>query len=176
MTSSATAVREQIREAEKVIQQHVPEYRQCSVLRQYVDGLEDDGVLTFANDVLSPIAQHIRARDIEAIDRLYPGKELVELAMKLPADVATMLWSEVGMLLMLTTTVSMVPPDMLKQIEAFASTMANSMNGADMGCNMNSMFGNILGQPVEGTAPNVQRNRSRPNGKTPQQRFRDRLV
>jgi hypothetical protein len=101
----------------------------------------------------------------------------------LPEEVVSKIWSDLGMLAMLLATVSMVPPDMLQQIEGFASAMANNMQangGRDLGANLGALFGNAFGGVGEDMIPTARahRPRQRRSAKklTSQEKFRRNLV
>lgn len=186
MTSTAQAIREMVKETCNLIRANVPDYTHATTLYEAASLLSDDTLLTKANAILTPLSQHIRSKDVAALSAALPEYGLADLVQHLPVDVVEKMWRDTNMLVMLLTTVSMVPPEMLRQIEGFANAMANNINGSahDVGSNLGAMFGDMFAAVPGATGndttdPPVARGRRnarrRAGPKTAQQRFRDQL-
>ena len=188
MTSTSQAIREMVKETCATIKKHAADYHQLESMQTSIDSLSDNDLIARANSVLSPHANSIRSKDLNVLDGVFPDLKLAELANLLPSDVVDKIWGDVGMLVMLLATVSLVPPDMLKQIEGFANAMASSMqsggSGGDLGMNLGAMFGNAFANVGDDPTPNARARRQRPRNKpkqgsgqmTAQEKFRRNLV
>ena len=187
MTSTASAIRQMADESARVVAKHNPTYTHVAAWRDTVHGVGDDQVIRLVHQHLTPLSDAIKTRNIAAISTALPQYSLQALHDSLPQDVRDKLWADLGMLTMLIGTVSLVPPDMLKQIEGFASAMANNMqtgnfNPQDLGGALSSMFGGG-GMPGDEPIPNARRRVRRNNRQrgsqtalTQQERFRKNFV
>lgn len=190
MTSTASAIRSMLEESKNVIATHKPDYPHVAAWQARVNAVGDDEVLKLVHQHLSPHTELIKSKNISELSKAFPQYELQELHSALPVPVQDKLWAELGMLTMLISTVSLVPPDMLKQIESFASVMANNMQGGnfnpnDLGGALSSMFGGAAAEePVPNARRRVRRNRQRNSSSnsagaaplTAQEKFRKTLV
>ena len=166
MTSTASAIRQMLDDSARVVATHKPSYTHVAAWRDLVLASSDEEVLRLVNTHLSPHADAVKTRNIVALSSALPQYELESLHDALPQNVRDKLWADLGMLIMLIGTVSLVPPEMLKQIEGFASTMASSMqsgnfNPADLGGALSSMFGASM--PSDEPVPNARRRVRRGN-------------
>lgn len=161
----------------RTIEAHAPDYAHASALCTRISAMSDDALLSSANEVLSPHANAIRAKDIGALASSFPEYDLKALVDRLPPDVSSKIWNDTSMLLMLLTTVSMVPADMLRQIEGFASAMASNMSNASenhVAENLGAMLGNMFAGAADQPVPTARARKKTPQNS--QQKFRQRLV
>lgn len=188
MTSTSQAIREMVKETCATVKKHAPSYEHLDMIQSRVENLSDDDLIARSNALLNPHANAIRSKDLNALDAAFSDLKLSELANMLPAEIVEKIWGDMGMLVMLLATVSLVPPDMLKQIEGFANAMASSMQGGnnkDIGMNLGAMFGNAFSNLGDEPLPNARARRNKPrnsrqNGDktqlTAQEKFRRNLV
>lgn len=189
MASTSLAIREMVKETCATIAKHAPSYEHLETIQSSIHNLSDNDLISRAHSLLSPHANAIRSTDVDVLDAAFSDLKLRNLAHTLPEEVVQKIWGDVGMLVMLLATVSLVPPDMLKQIEGFANAMASSMQGGgsrDIGMNLGAMFGNAFSNLGDDPVPNARARRHRPRNArqgsdsnrqlTAQEKFRQNLV
>ena len=156
-----------VRETCSVIERH-RQYEHAGRVRGLVDGLTDADLMSRATAVLTPHAGAIRSKDVDSLNAAFPDYELRSLSDTLPAEVRDKIWADLGMLTMLVSTVSLVPPEMLTQIESFASAMASGMQqgvGQDLGASLGALFGGAPGGVNDNTTRNARDRTARSRGR-----------
>lgn len=188
------AVRDMLNDAFTTIAREAPTYVHVGAWRAALDNMSDDVLVQAVGAALTPHAAAIRASDVAGLAAAFPGYELGKLAGMLPAETTRGIFHDLGMLVMLLSTMSIIPAEMRSSIEGFATQMSQGMQNGNMP-DLTSMLGSMLGGGALSTADELavpsarrkKRSRKRlpaPTGSassstTPssaQARFREKLV
>jgi hypothetical protein len=153
-------------EVSQMLQKHAPDHVSTTRLKEFIsdENTSDEKIMRVMQKHLVPNGHMIQSRDIESLHDEYPDLELKSLAAALSKDDAGTLWGHLSMLIMLTTTLSMIPPQMLQQIEGFAKTMAATMQGGGSGGLGLDALSNMFDPTPVQSPRNTSRSESRSGG------------
>ena len=183
--TTVAALREMMVDVLHTIRAEYPGYPHYDGLQKLLSDTGDDSLLAEIRTKLIPHQAAVTSRDANALSAAFPDYDITSIVSNISSEATSKIWQHLSMMCMLTTTISLVPPQMLEQIEGFARTMAEGMQGGNMGA-FGDMFGQMMGAPTN--APlhgnnnaNAQRRSKRRNNnkgkpQTAQQSFRDKLV
>lgn len=139
--ASHGAIRDSIVEMSRRVGRYNLDVPEMKRLMEYVERSTPGAEFTDAvRSKLAPVAQHIPAKNIDEIAKVYPDFPLRDVAERVPPQEREAVWQALGMTNMLLTTIQMVPPEMMSQIETMTSTMMSAMQ---QGGGLNELFKNM---------------------------------
>lgn len=183
------ALRDSLLEVATKVRSHIADDARhtatIDVIVAYLNDPEID-IVAGTRTYLQPVSGAIANRDIPAIDATYPSAHLAEIHDRIPQADRDMMWQALAMSSMLVSTLQMVPPDMMLQIEKLTSSLMS-----DGGKSIASAFGGGGGggggaiasllQGLGGSQPKTKRNKRRKKtaaaspSSSARDRFRDAL-
>ena len=132
--ASVSALRDVIKEMHGMLVKKSEEHPLCSimnkVLEKHDDGeykVNDEKLLRQLQRNVVPFSSAFQTKNIQELTEEFPELQLDKLSELLTEEEAARTWSACGMMVMLTTTLAMIPANMLTQIEGLAKTMAGNM-------------------------------------------------
>lgn len=131
---------------------------------------------------LQPVATQIAAKDIVSIAEHYKTYNLKELHDNVSEQDMAAIWQQLGMTNMLLTTMDMIPPEMLGQIESMTNTMMgvlqSGMSGSGHVPDLSALTQGLSGMFGPSNIPTSTREQTRARGKgkgKKKEEFRDKL-
>lgn len=201
--NTSTALREALHDIATTVRDELSRQEQDTAVAQqavaWIEAAGDAELQRGARAALMPLQASITARNVDALVDAHAAHDLSPLR-ALPAEVTHRLFETSAMVCMLLTTTALIPPEMMSQIESMAGALAGSFASGstpDLGAVFGSMLGGGLGAPDGGARPAlpgpastaapppaITRPKTRRGGRgggggggrTPQERFRERLV
>lgn len=181
------ALRDSLLEVANKVRSHVADDEQhtttIDAIIAYLNDPEID-VVAGTRTYLQPVSGAIASRDIASIDATYPAAHLAEIHDRIPQSDRDMMWQALAMSSMLVSTLQMVPPDMMMQIEKLTSSLmsdggksiASALGGGGGGGALASLF-----QGLSGSEPKTKNKRRKKTAtsssplSSARDRFRDAL-
>lgn len=163
--ASVSALRDVIKEMHGMLFKKSEEHPLCSVmnkvLEKHEDGeykVNDEKLLRQLQRNVVPFSSAFQTKNLNELSEEFPELQLEKLSDLLTEEEAARTWSACGMMVMLTTTLAMIPANMLTQIEGIAKTMTGNMTPS-----ANGQFPQMdLGAIAEGVAGMLQPQNKRP--------------
>ena len=152
MTSHA-AIRESVLELSRRVAAHNRDNAAIEGLVEHVESAASGAEFTaLVKRHMQVVSGSLGSRDVDAIQKAYPDFPARELHENVPEAERPALWQAAGMLNMLTTTISMVPDEMLSKVEAISNHMMSALQsgqGGDLGSLLSGLggLGGLFGGP-----------------------------
>lgn len=178
--TSVSALRDVVKEMHALLSSKSEQHPLCpvmiKVLDKHEDGeykIDDAKLLKLFQRHIVPCSSSFQAKNLKELSDEFPELQLEKLPDILTEEEAARTWSACGMIVMLTTTLAMIPSNMLTQIEGLAKTMAGNM-----GANGSQMDLGALAEGMAGMLQPQQRPKSskKNKAKTKQEEMRRKLV
>lgn len=115
------------------IDNEIPDY--TVKWRTFLATKDANEVLTYLQSVLAPLAGAIQTKNEDEMLRIRPDDNLEPL-LKLKPDTKEAIWAQLSLIVTLCTTLSMLPPDMITQIDSLVSNPEMSNLVANLFGNM----------------------------------------
>ena len=151
--ASVSALRDVIKEMHTLLSKKSEDHPLCPLMMQLLDKHEDgeykindEKLLRQLQRNVVPFSSAFQSKNVAELVEEFPELQLEKLSDILSEEEAARTWSACGMIVMLTTTLAMIPANMLTQIEGLAKTMVGNMTPGANGPQMD------LGALAEGMA------------------------